>query len=230
MNFLFTLILFAIAAYVLYSAFTGKGKLFSVENILEEKIPQFLKLLRPLYLTLGIIMLIMALTSAFQNVVYSDVAYRFGNDFSTYFADRIDAKGNIKDTDANINGLYGYNAMSAVFSTLDQPEIPEGETPTFAEAATDSSGNPLYLGLGETQPGQNETYAKLRAAISYRASQIVTWVMMGLAILLVVGLFILMNQFTDKEKAAKAKQQARTGNASLPSSAFEFDDDDSKEA
>ena len=118
MNFLFTIVLLAIAGYVLYSAVTGKGKLFSVDNILEEKIPQFIKLLRPLYLALGVIMLVMALTSGFQNVVYADVAYRFTDDFKTYYADNIDAKGNIKGTEANIDGLYGYNAMSSVFGTL----------------------------------------------------------------------------------------------------------------
>ena len=48
MNFLFTIVLLAIAGYVLYSTVTGKGKLFSVDNIIEEKIPQFIKLLRPL--------------------------------------------------------------------------------------------------------------------------------------------------------------------------------------
>ena len=120
MNFLFTLVLLAIAGYVLYSAFTGKGRLYSIDNIIEEKIPQFKKILRPLYFALGVILLLMACTSAFQNVVYKEVAYRFGPDFPVYFADRIDKKGNIKDTTANIDGLYNYNEMSAVFATLEK--------------------------------------------------------------------------------------------------------------
>ena len=225
MNFLFTLVLLAIAGYVLYSAFTAKGKLFSIDNIKEDKIPQFIKLLRPLYFILGIIMLVMALTSGYQNVVYADVAYHFTDDFETYYADSIDSKGNIKGTDANIEGLYGYNAMSSVFGTLPAPVVPDGVNPSYAEAATDDNGEYLFMGLGETLPGQNETYASLRHAISYRFTQILTWVMMGLAIVLVILLFVLINKFTDKEKQAKARAQARTGNTTMPSSAFEFGDE-----
>ena len=229
MNFLFTIVLLAIAGYVLYSTVTGKGKLFSVDNILEEKIPQFIKLLRPLYLVLGVIMLVMALTSGFQNVVYADVAYRFTDDFKTYYADNIDAKGNIKGTEANIDGLYGYNAMSSVFGTLPAPEVPDGVNPSYAEAATDENGEYLFMGIGETFPGQNETYASLRNALSYHFTQILTWVMMGLAVVLVVLVFVLINKFTDKEKQAKAKAQARSGGAAMPSSAFEFEDESSEE-
>ena len=110
----------------------------------------------------------------------------------------------------------------------EQPEIPEGVTPLFAEAATDEAGNYVYLGFGEAVPGQNELYVKLRNSISYKATQVLTWVFMGIAILIVVGLFILMNRYTDKEKAAKAKAKAKSAGASLPSDAFEFDDVDAK--
>lgn len=232
MSFLFTLILLAISVYVLYSAFTGKGRLYSVDNIVEEKIPLFRKILKPLYLTLGIILLLMACTSAYQNVVYSGVTYQFGKDFPVYFADRIDAEGNILDqngkvTSIRLDGIYTYDEMTSVFSTLEQPEVPEGVSPVYAEAARDASGEILYLGVGESAPGQNEIYAKLRSAVSYRATQILTWILMGIALAMVIGLFILMNRFTDKEKAAKAKAKAKSAGASLPSSAFEFEDSDS---
>lgn len=235
MSFLFTLILLAIAGYVLYCAVSGKGRLYSVDNIKEEKIPLFLKILKPLYLALGIILFLMAATSAFQNVVYSDVTYQFGKDFPVYFEDRIDSNGYILDKDGkatsiNIDGIYTYSEMSSVFSTLDQPEVPEGVTPVYAEAAKDANGEVIYLGTGETAPGQNETYTKLRSAVSYRATRILNWVLMGIALAIVISLFILMNRFTDKEKAAKAKEKARTGGASLPSSAFEFEDSEAENA
>ena len=91
MNFIFTLVLLAIAGYVLYSAITGKGKLFSTDNIVEEKLPQFLKLLRPCYLVLGVLLLLMALLSGYQNTVFSENVYHFTDDFRTYYADRIGA-------------------------------------------------------------------------------------------------------------------------------------------
>lgn len=232
MSFLFTLILIAISGYVLYSAFTGKGRLYSIDNIIEEKIPLFRKILKPLYLTLGVILLLMACTSAYQNIVYSDVTYQFGKDFPVYFSDRVDAEGNILDqngkaTSIRLDGIYTYNEMTSVFSTLEQPQVPEGVTPVYAEAARDASGNILYLGLGESTPGQNGTYTRLRSVFSYRTTQILTYIFMGIALALVIGLFIVMNRFTDKEKAAKAKAKAKSAGASLPSDAFEFKDSDS---
>lgn len=224
MNYLFTLVLLAISGYVLYSAFTAKGKLFAVDNIKEDLIPVFIKFLRPLYFVLGFLLLIMALTSLFQNVVYSDLCYRFTDDFKTYYADCIDSKGNIEGTACNVDGTYSYNVMSSVFGNLpERSNVPEGTNPTYAEAALDEKGAYLYVGAGETEPNQNETYIKLREILSYRGTQILTWVTMGIAIGLVILLFVIMNKFTDKEKVAKAK--AAQNGTSLPKSAFVFDDE-----
>ena len=224
MNYIFTLVLFIIAGYVLYSAVVAKGRLFAVDNIKEDLIPLFKKILRPLYLGLGLLLLLMALTSLFQNVVYSEMCYRFTDDFKTYYSENIDSKGNIKGTSCNVDGTYSYTVMSSVFGNLPAPSnVPEGTNPSYAEPATDEQGNNLYIGAGESEPNQNETYQKLRNAISYRLSQIITWVTMGLAVGLVILLFVIMNKFTDKEKAAKAK--AIQSGAVLPQSAFEFDDE-----
>lgn len=229
MNFLFTAVLLAIAGYVLYSAITLKGKLFSVENIKEELIPQFKKILRPLYVVLGILMLFMGLVSAYQNVVFSEYTYRFADDFSVYYADSIDADGNIKGTSANIHNIYGYTEMSSIFSSLETPEVPDGVSPTYAEPVRDENGDYVFLGIGETTMVRNDTYTALRSAFSYKASQIVTWVLMGMSILLVTGVFIIIHRFTDKEKLAKAKAQASAGGSAMPSAAFDFSDEASDE-
>lgn len=226
MSFIFTLVLLGIAGYVLYSTITGQGRLFATDNIKEDQVGAFLKLIRPLYGVLGGLLLLMALLSGYQNAVFSENVYRFTDDFRTYFADQIAPDGSIKDTGANVNEVYGYTKMASVFQKLEQPTVPEGVTPNYAEALTDANGDYVFLGVGETEQNQNETFAKLRGVLSYKASRIVNWMLMGLAAATVVFLFVLMNRFTDKEKAAKAKEKARqSGSQSMPSSAFEFDEE-----
>ena len=224
MSFLFTIVLLAIAGYVIYSAITAKGKLFEVENIIEAKIPQFLKILRPIYAVLGALMLVLALTSAYQNVVYSNTAYVFADDFRTYFSDVIKEDGSIEGTVGNVNETYDLTTMQSIFSNLKQPELPEGVSANYVSVLTDETNQYVFLGLGEKTVGQNETYTKLRAAISYKATQILTWVLMGVAVVLVIGIFVLINRFTDKEKLAKARAKAASGGESMPSSAFEFEE------
>ena len=228
MSFLFTIVLLAVAGYVLFSAITGKGKLFAVDNIKDDKIPQFKKLLRPIYGVLGGIMLLMALLSAYQNIVFAENTYAFADDFRTYFADKIDKDGNIEGIDANVNTVYSYSKMSSFFSSLEAPEVPEGVAPNYAEAVRDENGELVFVGLGEQTVGQNAVFTKLRTIIPYKLTQILTWVFMGLAILVVVGVFILMHRFTDKEKFEKAKQKRASGGDEMPSSAFDFSEEEEK--
>lgn len=54
--------------------------------------------------------------------------------------------------------------------------------------------------------------------------EIVNYVCIGLAIAGIVLLFVLTAKFTDKEKAAKARSTYSAAGSSMPSSAFNFDD------
>ena len=60
MAYLFPVLLLAMSVYVFYGAFTGKGKLYSLENIKEESKEKVHKLLRTIYFALGALMLLMA--------------------------------------------------------------------------------------------------------------------------------------------------------------------------
>ncbi len=224
MSFLFTLALLAIAVYVLYSAITMKGRLFATENIIEEKIPQFKKLLRGIYFGLGVIMLLMAANSGFQNLLYSEGAYRYSEDFKTFYADEITESGKLKGTDFTVNGVYSVSEMRNTLAYVqNQLPLPEDKSFEWAVPVQDEAGRDLYYGYGESELNQNETFAKLRGTLTYRTIQISNYVFMGLAIVVIVGLFVMMNKFTDKEKAAKARS-VQSGNA-MPSSAFEFDEE-----
>lgn len=70
MNLLFVLFLFAIAIYVLYAAITGKGRLYSAEFIKESMKEKFRKVMRLMYLALGIVMLLEAATMAGQQYLF----------------------------------------------------------------------------------------------------------------------------------------------------------------
>ena len=230
MKYLFTLILFAISVYVLYSAATAKGKLFATENIYEEKIPQFTKLLRCIYLALGIVMLFMALLSGLQDGLYGSdkYAYRLNDQFRTDYASSIKSNGVIKGTEYHVDGYFHAGTVEQLLPTLPQPEQAEGETQNsvhaYIEIATDENDKPLYMLKSETEPNQNETYAKWRAAIPFSLVSLFTYIFMGVTLLIIVVLFFLINKFTDKEKAAKAKAQ-QTGTA-MPAAAFRFDEEE----
>ena len=68
--------------------------------------------------------------------------------------------------------------------------------------------------------------SKLYGFFSQKLLSVLNYVFLGLAVIAVVGLFLVSRKYTDKEKLAKARAQ-QTGQ-SMPSSAFDFSDDDSK--
>lgn len=230
MNFLLTVILFGIAIYVLYSAITGKGKLFVADNIKEEKIESFKKILKKLYLGMGIVMLVMALISGLQNLIYNGYGCEFTDDFAVYYADSIEEDGTIVveglDGEYHVDGIYTTSTMASIFNALPSPEIEaeEGKTVYFYQYALHEDGEtPYFLGLGETEPNQNGFYTELRSIFSHKLLQILSGVMMGIAVIAIVFLFILIRKYTDKEKQEKSRAQAE-GRA-MPSSAFNFDEE-----
>ena len=224
-DFIFPLVLLGIACYVLYSAITGKGKLFATDNIKEDKVADFKKWLRLIYAGLGVVMLILALLSAYQKVLFCDVECKLSDTFKTDFADSITADGTVADSSLQVDTVYAYSDLYTQVSALGKSiqsqhvDFPRGD-----------DGDYVYLGIGETPSARNETFTKLRNVFSNRVSNILTWVFMGLALLIVAGVFIRTNRFTDKEKLEKAKQQSRSGGSTLPSSAFDFEEKESEDA
>ena len=173
MNYLFTVALFAISLYVLYSAVTAKGKLFATDNILEEKIPQFVKLLRGIYLGLGVVMLLMAALSGAKQGLYSDanLVGKLTEQFQTDYASNIKANGEIRDTEYNVNDYIRFETAQMLISTLPQPVLASGETfnpNLYFMPSTDADGNNLFMLKTESAPNQNETYAKLRSVFPER--------------------------------------------------------------
>lgn len=68
---MFDWLLLAISVYVLYAGIVGKGKLYSVENIIEGKEEEFKALSRKIYIFLGITMVINSGASLLRSNFYS---------------------------------------------------------------------------------------------------------------------------------------------------------------
>ncbi|MDO4564197.1 MAG: hypothetical protein Q4C04_01105 [Clostridia bacterium] len=70
MNLLFILFLGAIAVYVLYAAISGKGRLYNADFIKEALKAKFHKVMRLMYLALGLVMLLEAAVMAGQTYLF----------------------------------------------------------------------------------------------------------------------------------------------------------------
>jgi hypothetical protein len=106
----------------------------------------------------------------------------------------------------------------------------EDPTKQYYEATMlEVDGKQVYTSTfsGTRSDAEESSFAKtLYGIFSPTMLDIVNYVCIGLAIGGVVLLFVLTAKFTDKEKAAKARSAySAAGGASMPSSAFNFDDD-----
>lgn len=227
MDFIFTIILFVIAFYVIWSAIKGEGKMFATENIYEDKIPQFKKILRILYGCMGLVMFGMAFFTGAQTAIYNDTAFTLNDQFEADYAEYIDEEGVL-----TIEGLEAFNVNDA-YPTATMSSILQG-LPSIAQEGEEASKTmPIYyeevgrLSIGETQVGQNEFFTACKEKFSVLTLDICSWVCMGLSILGIVALFIIIRKFTDKEKQKKTVAQAN--GSSMPSSAFDFDNEPGNE-
>ena len=60
--------------------------------------------------------------------------------------------------------------------------------------------------------------------LPYQALVVLNYVCMGISVLLVIGIFVFINRYTDKEAKAKAQAAAAGQRPSMPKGAFDFED------
>ena len=103
--------------------------------------------------------------------------------------------------------------------------------PIYATSDSEkANGHVVYLSaIGNARSDTNDGsfFSKLYNAISPKLLSILNYVFLGLAAVGLVGLFLVTRKYTDKEKVQKAREQQVHG-PSMPSSAFEFDEDEKK--
>ncbi len=247
MTYLFPILLLAMSIYVLYGAITGKGKLYSMENIKDESKDKVRKILRSVYFALGALILLMALTNFLQGVLYSspEIEYEATDAYKSEFADVIkDGTVEYEGMTYTVDGRHTVEEMDAILRAANavHPEKFQAQQSAMgciggasssaanyykAIHVTDANGNAVYTStIGSVRSDKNDGsfISKLYASFSSKLMSILSYVFMGLSAVGVVSIFFIIKKYTDKEKLAKAKAQA-TGQT-MPSSAFNFDEDD----
>ena len=283
--YLFPILLLAMAVYVLVGAISGSGRLFQMDNIIEEKKPQFHKYTRALYFALAGVMIVLALISFLQSALYNQlVSYRATERYKTEFTSVIDEKGEVtytangttygpysvneeynestpiqvflakaKEAYPDLNWTQSESSLScfggttsgtqnpiellyydetSMFGPDGKPEYPLRENDVLLR---DADNNPVYNDV-ELHTVYVSSFSKTRSdatdgsfasklyGMSKTLWSVLNYVFLGLAVVVVVLLFVLTRKYTDKEKLAKSRAQT-TGQSSMPSSEFEFEEE-----
>jgi flagellar basal body-associated protein FliL len=117
-----------------------------------------------------------------------------------------------------------YYEATDLLKVVDGEDVPVYGT-TDAEKA---EGHVVYVSqIGKVRSDANDgSFISKLYGVSANLWTILNYVFLGLAVVAVIGLFVTTSKFTDKEKLAKARAQA-TGQT-MPSGAFNFDDEEPK--
>ena len=137
--------------------------------------------------------------------------------------------------------LVSGGLMSCGGSTVDYSKyyqqtslIDDAGEPVYAQTdAEKAKGHAVYTStFGNVRSDANDGsfLSKLYGFLSPTLLTILNYVFLGLAIVLAVLVFFVIRKFTDKEKLEKARAQTQGYQSSMPSSAFNFDDLETKEA
>lgn len=216
MDFLFPLVLLAIGVYVLVSAIRGKGRLFQAEFIKEKFQVLFPKVLRSLYLALGILMVLQVISSSATGLLYtSETSYTLTEEITNGLGETYP-----------VGGTYTYEEMvTEVYATA----VP-GESTEQTEAPASTSGS-LCAPAEQPYTAHVEYTIKddrFQAFTPELLSGFATGLMLvSLAIL--IAIIVVINIMTDKTKRREAQAEAMRASSGMPSAAFEFNKEDKEE-
>ena len=113
-----------------------------------------------------------------------------------------------------------YYAQTDLLDDADNPVYPETD-------ADRERGHVVYVStFGNVRSDANDGsfVSKLYGAVSMKLLSVLNYILLGLAVVGLIGLFLVTRKYTDKEKLQKAREQQVRG-PSMPSSAFDFDDE-----
>ena len=113
-----------------------------------------------------------------------------------------------------------YYAQTDLLDDADNPVYPESD-------ADRAKGHAVYTSaFGNIRSDANDGsfISKLYNALSMKVLSVLNYILLGLAVVGLIGLFLVTRKYTDKEKLQKAREQQVHG-PSMPSSAFEFEDE-----
>ena len=200
----FSILMLGIAVMLIKPVLTGKGKLMSTENIKKEKINTYIKWLRILYGILLCIALIMTFTNFVEKVAYVQTHYyEFTEDYM------------------GADGILHTAGESHPTNEMREILIPtESNGSMCAPASTEALP---YKYSGTTYKLQDSF--SFMSFISYQAAHILSFVALGIAMAVIVVLFIFINRMTDKEVQKKSNSRSKGPvRPSMPKGAFDFSD------
>ena len=120
-------------------------------------------------------------------------------------------------------GSVDYSKYYAQTDLLD-----DADNPVYSETDADRErGHVVYVStFGNVRSDANDGsfVSKLYGAVSMKLLSVLNSILLGLAVVGLIGLFLVTRKYTDKEKLQKAREQQVRG-PSMPSSAFDFDDE-----
>ena len=204
----FSLIMLAVAVYLAKPVFTGKGKLLEADHIKEGKEKAFKRYARLIYAGLFIAVLLMASVNYVTNVGYTAV-YHY-----TFTEDYTDADGILHPKGEENTA----DEMSAINMVQDESSSSSSGS-MCATTSSETASNP-YEYTGTTYTLSKEWLS----FISYSTAKILNYVILGITMALVIGLFIFINMMTDKEAKKKDEAAVVTAQRRMPDGAFNFDD------
>ena len=201
-NTMLILIMVFVAGYLAKAVFTGKGKLLEAENIKKGKEQEYKKYLRLLYTGMFVMTILIALVNAAGTYGYT-VEYEY-----TFTQDYTDADGIVHP--------------AGVPHTLEEMQ-------QINYVQSESTGSLCAVGSQETIPYEAKQLPPQlnwpwMHFLPYQALVVLNYVCMGISVLLVIGIFVFINRYTDKEAKAKAQAAAAGQRPSMPKGAFDFED------
>jgi hypothetical protein len=121
---------------------------------------------------------------------------------------------------------------SKYYEQTDLIKIVDGEdVPVYAKTdAEKAEGHNVYvssIGSERSDSNSGSFISKLYGALSAKLLTVLNYIFLGLAVVGVIGVFLVTRKFTDKEKLQKARQQQVR--PAMPTDAFTFDDEPKEE-
>ena len=215
-----SLILIVVAVYVAKPAFTGKGKLMTIEHVKKDKEKTAKKGLRVAYLVMFFCSLCMIGVNYLQNTAFPIESYKVtfneaytAADGTTYEAGQVENM-----TAEQMNALY---------------TVPESETESTSSSGTGSCMSAANVAsvpcTYESVYGSTNITEKIPGAdinAKYKLVRIMSTVLFCISLSDIVFLMIFINKMTDKKEKAKAQTASTGRRVSMPSNAFRFDENE----
>ena len=163
-----------------------------------------------------------------QKMEVSEISAFINKAYSVYGSDR-------EKFPVTSGGLMSCGGSSVDYAKYyEQTDLlDDADNPVYAQTAAEkAAGHSVYTSsfTGTRSDANDGSFAsKLYGFFNKTLLNVLNYVLLGLAAVGIVLIFLITHKYTDKEKLKKARAQQTQGYQSMPSNAFNFDDEPEKE-